>query len=121
MGVTLQEARENLKYWLEADKAASIGMSYKIGDRELIRPSIEEIHKSIDYWEKKIEEIYRNTMFLLIPTEEEPKQQSEVRTHLTNNQARFYHNQMHFLNDAMERAKNDIIKELRKVAGACQV
>ena len=55
--VTLEEARENLKMWLDAEKAVATGQSYKIGTRSLNRASLSDITERIRFWRSEIERL----------------------------------------------------------------
>lgn len=59
--ITLDEARENLKMWLDAEKAVSTGQSYKIGSRSLTRVSLPEIANRINFWRREVEKIETGT------------------------------------------------------------
>lgn len=48
--ITIDEARENLKRWLAAEKALSTGQSYTIGTRSLSRVNLSEVAERITYW-----------------------------------------------------------------------
>ena len=52
--ITLEEARENLKMWLEAEKWVSTGQSYTIGTRSLTRVNLAEIEERIDFWRNQL-------------------------------------------------------------------
>ena len=45
--ITLEEARTNLKMWLEAERAVSTGQSYRIGTHSLTRASLSDIAKRL--------------------------------------------------------------------------
>lgn len=55
--IELQEARENLRLWLNAEKAVATGQSYKIGTRSLTRASLSDIVARINYWRNEIERL----------------------------------------------------------------
>lgn len=55
--VTVEEARENLKLWLEAEKAVATGQSYKIGGRSLTRASLNDIVSRIKFWRAEIDRL----------------------------------------------------------------
>ncbi|MGN0885792.1 MAG: DUF6148 family protein [Candidatus Spyradenecus sp.] len=55
--VTIDEARESLKMWLEAEKAVATGQSYKIGSRSLTRANLADITKRIQYWRNELERL----------------------------------------------------------------
>ncbi len=48
--ITLEEAKEMYRMWLDAEKAVSTGQSYKIGTRSLTRVNMDEIRKQQNYW-----------------------------------------------------------------------
>lgn len=52
--ITIEEARNNLQMWLEAEKAVSTGQSYKIGTHSLTRASLTDIAKRIEYWRNEV-------------------------------------------------------------------
>lgn len=52
--ITLEEARTNLKMWLEEERAVSTGQSYRIGTHSLTRASLSDIAKRIEYWRNEI-------------------------------------------------------------------
>ncbi len=47
---TLEEAKEFLALWLQAQAAVASGQSYKIGTRSLERANLSEILGMIRYW-----------------------------------------------------------------------
>lgn len=51
---TLQEARNMLNMWIEAEKAVATSQSYSIGSRSLTRANLAEIRKSIEYWRNEV-------------------------------------------------------------------
>lgn len=55
--IELQEARENLRLWMNAEKAVATGQSYKIGTRSLTRASLSDIVARINYWQNEIERL----------------------------------------------------------------
>lgn len=55
--ITLDDAKENLQIWVEAQKAVATGQSYKIGSRSLTRASLSDILKMIRYWQNVIDEL----------------------------------------------------------------
>lgn len=52
---TLEEARENLKRWLEADAAVATGQAYTIGERSLTRADAATIAQRIKFWKNEVE------------------------------------------------------------------
>lgn len=55
--ITLEEAKDNLRMWVEAQQAVATGQSYKIGTRSLTRASLSDILKMIRYWQNVIDEL----------------------------------------------------------------
>lgn len=55
--VTIDEARENLKIWLEAERAVATGQSYKIGTRSLTRANLDQIADRIAFWRGEIDKL----------------------------------------------------------------
>lgn len=55
--VTIEEARENLRMWLDAEKAVASAQSYKIGGRNLTRANLSDITDRIKYWRNEIEKL----------------------------------------------------------------
>lgn len=53
-GITLAQAEAKLQTWLDAEDAVATGQEYSIGGRRLSRANLDEIRKTIDYWEKKV-------------------------------------------------------------------
>ena len=47
---TLEEARESLKRWLDADAAVATGQEYTIGERSLTRADAATIAQRIKFW-----------------------------------------------------------------------
>lgn len=54
MSWTLQEAKDMLATWIDAEKAVATGQSYKIGSRSLQRANLSEIRKQIQFWRNEI-------------------------------------------------------------------
>lgn len=51
---TLEEAKENLKTWLEAERAIATGQSYTIGTRSLTRASLSEVTGRVRFWRGEV-------------------------------------------------------------------
>lgn len=51
---TLDEAKESLRIWLEAERAVATGQSYKIGTRSLTRANLSDIAGRIAFWRAEI-------------------------------------------------------------------
>lgn len=56
-GITLEVARKHLDAWLEAEIAVTNAQSYTIGSRVMTKADLEEIRKTIDYWNNKVAEL----------------------------------------------------------------
>lgn len=52
--ITLEQAKQYLQAWLDAELAVSTGQSYQIGSRQLQRASLPEIRKQINYWRSEV-------------------------------------------------------------------
>lgn len=59
--VTIDEAREHLRIWLEAEKAVATGQSYKIGTRSLTRSNLSDIASRIKYWRNEVDKLESGT------------------------------------------------------------
>jgi hypothetical protein len=57
MAWTLQEAKEMLQNWINAEVAVSTGQSYKIGTRSLERANLSEIANRINFWRREVERL----------------------------------------------------------------
>ena len=55
--ITIEEARENLKMWLEAERAVATGQSYRIGTRQLTRANLSDITERIAFWRNELEKL----------------------------------------------------------------
>lgn len=55
--ITIEEARENLTMWLNAERAISTGQSYKIGTRSLSRADLSMVASRIAFWRNEIEKL----------------------------------------------------------------
>lgn len=51
---TLEEARQHLQAWLEAEMAVSRGESYEIGGRKLTRANLLRIVERIRFWRAEV-------------------------------------------------------------------
>ena len=56
-GITLKTAQRHLDAWLEAELAVTNAQSYTIGSRIMTKADLEEIRKTIDYWNTKVVEL----------------------------------------------------------------
>lgn len=59
--ISIEEAREFLKMWLDAERAVSTGQSYKIGTRSLTRVNLSEIASRQQYWRNEIAKLENGT------------------------------------------------------------
>ena len=57
MSWTIEEAKEYLQIWLDAEKAVATGQSYRIGSRSLTRASLKDIKERINYWRNEIDKL----------------------------------------------------------------
>lgn len=55
--ITIDEAKENLRMWLDAEKAVATGQSYQIGTRKLTRVNLSEIAERIAFWRNEMEKL----------------------------------------------------------------
>lgn len=51
---TLEQARQHLKSWMDAELSVSTGQWYKIGTRELTRADLNEVAKRIQFWSNEV-------------------------------------------------------------------
>lgn len=51
---TLQEAKDMLAIWLEAERSVATSQSYKIGTRSLTRADLSEIADRIKFWRNEV-------------------------------------------------------------------
>lgn len=54
---TVDQVKEHLNVWLEADLAVSKGQSYKIGDRSLTRADVSLIMQQIRFWRDELDRL----------------------------------------------------------------
>lgn len=54
---TLEQAKQHLASWLEADAACATGQSYKIGTRSLTRADVSEIAERIRFWKREVDKL----------------------------------------------------------------
>lgn len=69
--ITLETAKKKLEMWLEAEDALAVSQSYTVGTLTLTRADLENVHKQVEYWEKKVTELERrggrNRIYNVIP------------------------------------------------------
>lgn len=58
--MTLQEANEMLKLWIDAEKAVTSGQSYSIAGRSLTRVNMKEIREAQQYWQGEVYKLQHN-------------------------------------------------------------
>ena len=51
---TLEQAKQHMYAWMEAEMAVSTGQRYKIGSRELNRANLGEIAGRIQFWSNEV-------------------------------------------------------------------
>lgn len=56
-GLTLDKAEEKLAEWMAADTETQNGQMVKYNDRWLTRADALEVRNSIDYWQRKCQEL----------------------------------------------------------------
>lgn len=54
MSWTLQEAKDMLASWIEAESAVTTGQSYRIGTRQLTRTDMSVIADRINFWRNEV-------------------------------------------------------------------
>ena len=57
MSWTIDEAKEYLNLWLDAEKAVATGQSYKIGSRSLTRANLSDIAARIKFWRNEVDKL----------------------------------------------------------------
>ena len=55
--ITIEEAQETLRLWLDAERAVATGQSYKIGTRSLTRANLADIRESVQFWRREIDRL----------------------------------------------------------------
>lgn len=51
---TLEQAKQHLQVWLDADIALATGKEYRLGSRTLTRADAAEIAERIRYWSREV-------------------------------------------------------------------
>ena len=59
MAWTLEEARENLRIWIEAERAVATGAEYTIGTSRLRRADLADIASRINFWRAEVSALER--------------------------------------------------------------
>lgn len=54
MAFTVQEVRERLKMWLDAEAAIASGQSYSIDNRRIERANLAQVREQIKFWQKEL-------------------------------------------------------------------
>ncbi|WP_069997762.1 DUF6148 family protein [Cellulosilyticum sp. I15G10I2] len=52
---TLEQAKQHLHAWMEAELKVTAGQNYRIGSRELNRANLYQIREEIKYWKNQVE------------------------------------------------------------------
>lgn len=58
-GITLAQAQAKLQTWLDAEDKVAGGQSYTIGSRHLTRANLDEIRRTITYWDGQCRRLSR--------------------------------------------------------------
>jgi hypothetical protein len=51
---TIDEAKQHLQAWMEAEMAVSTGQRYRIGTRDLTRADLGQISERIRFWSNEV-------------------------------------------------------------------
>lgn len=54
MAFTVEQCRERLKIWLDAEQAIASGQSYYIGGRRLERANLAQVREQIKFWKNEL-------------------------------------------------------------------
>ncbi len=54
---TLEQARQHLRAWLDADLAIATGKEYSIGSRRLSRADANEVAERIAFWSREVSKL----------------------------------------------------------------
>lgn len=54
---TLEQAKEHLQAWMEAELKVTTGQSYTIGRKQLTRANLSEISEKIRFWSNEVVKI----------------------------------------------------------------
>ncbi|KZL88704.1 DUF6148 family protein [Clostridium magnum] len=54
---TIQQARDHLQAWMEAELKVTAGQSYSIGTRQLTRADLGQINEKIKFWANEVEKL----------------------------------------------------------------
>ncbi len=57
--ITLEDAKQRLMDWMEADAALAAGQSYEIYGRKLSRVDAEQVRENIKFWSDQVNKIER--------------------------------------------------------------
>lgn len=58
-GITLAQAEAKLSTWMDAEDKVASGQSYSISGRSLTRADLGAIRETIDYWDRKVQDLTR--------------------------------------------------------------
>lgn len=54
MAFSIQEVRDRLKMWLDAEAAIASGQSYSLDNRRLERANLAQVRDQIKFWQKEL-------------------------------------------------------------------
>lgn len=54
---TLEQAKQHLQAWMQAELAVTTGQSYRIGTRQLTRANLGEITNQIKFWGNEVNKL----------------------------------------------------------------
>lgn len=54
---TLEQAKQHLQAWMEAEIKVTTGQSYSVGTRQLTRANLNDISEKIKFWANEVEKI----------------------------------------------------------------
>ena len=63
-GITLQDARNHLAFWLAADRKLSRGEVIRTGDQRMDRSGGETVQERIDYWQRMVNRLSNTGPFI---------------------------------------------------------
>ncbi len=54
---SLEQAKQHLQAWMEAELKVTTGQSYSVGTRQLTRANLSEITEKIKFWASEVEKL----------------------------------------------------------------
>lgn len=54
---SLEQAKQHLQAWMEAELKVTTGQSYSVGTRQLTRANLSEITEKIKFWANEVEKL----------------------------------------------------------------